>query len=61
MSNFKFGQKDSASKYFYKQKQVTDIFTIDMNNVVVSAGYCTLSNQCGNDHTSFYQYTKEHI
>ena len=39
MSNFKFGQKESASKYFYKQKQVTDIFTIDINKVVVSAGY----------------------
>ena len=39
MSNFKFGQKESTSKYFYKQKQVTDIFTIDINKVVVSAGY----------------------
>ena len=36
MSCFKFGQTEIASKDFYKQKQLTDIFTIDVNKVVVS-------------------------
>ena len=33
---FKFGQKEVTAKGFYKQRQITDIFTIDMNKVVVS-------------------------
>ena len=33
---FKFGQIEVASKEFNKQRQVTDIFTIDVNKVVVS-------------------------
>ena len=36
MSCFKFGQIEIASKDFYKQKQLTDIFRIDVNKVVVS-------------------------
>ena len=32
----KFGQKEVTAKEFYSQGQVTDIFTIDMNKVVVS-------------------------
>ena len=36
MSCFKLGQIEIASKDFYKQKQLTDIFTIDVNKVVVS-------------------------
>ena len=33
---FKFRQKEVAAKDFYKQRQITDIFTIDVNKVVVS-------------------------
>ena len=33
---FKFGQKDVTAKDFYKQRQITDIFTIDVNKMVVS-------------------------
>ena len=33
---FKFGQKEVKNKYFYRQRQITDIFTIDKNKVVVS-------------------------
>ena len=32
----KFGQKDVTTKDFYWQRQITDIFTIDINKVVVS-------------------------
>ena len=32
----KFGQKEVAAKEFYSQRQITDIFTIDINKVVVS-------------------------
>ena len=32
----KFGQKGVANKDFYQQRQITDIFTIDVNRVVVS-------------------------
>ena len=32
---FKFGQKEIAAKEFYSQRQITDIFTIDMNKVMV--------------------------
>lgn len=35
MSNFKFVQIQVASKGFYKQKQLTDIFTIDVNKIVL--------------------------
>ena len=33
---FKFGQIEVASKNFHKQRQITDIFTIDVNKVVLS-------------------------
>ena len=33
---FKFGQKEVKTKVFYKQRQITDIFMIDVNKVVVS-------------------------
>ena len=33
---FKFSQKEVTAKVFYKQRQITDIFRIDVNKVVVS-------------------------
>ena len=33
---FKFGQKEITAKDFYKQRQITDIFMIDVNKVIVS-------------------------
>ena len=33
---FKFGQKEVTGKDFYKQRQITNIFTIDGNRVVGS-------------------------
>lgn len=35
-SSFKFGQIEVASKDLHKKKQVTNIFTIDVNKVLVS-------------------------
>ena len=32
----KFGQKEVTTKDFYGQRQITDIFTINVNKVVVS-------------------------
>ena len=32
----KFGQKEVTTKDFYRQRQITDIFTIDVNKVAVS-------------------------
>ena len=32
----KFGQKEVTTKDFYGQRQITDIFTIDVNRMVVS-------------------------
>ena len=32
----KFGQKEITTKDFYGQRQITDIFTIDVNKLVVS-------------------------
>ena len=32
----KFDQKEVTTKDFYGQRQITDIFTIDINKVVVS-------------------------
>ena len=32
----KFGQKEVTTKDFYGQRQITDIFSIDINKVVVS-------------------------
>ena len=36
MKMFKFGQKEVAAKDFYRQRQITDILTINVNRVVVS-------------------------
>ena len=36
MFSFKFGQIEVAPKDFPKQRQITDIFTIDVNKVVLS-------------------------
>ena len=33
---FKFGQKNVTAKDFCRQRQITDVFTIDVNKVVVS-------------------------
>ena len=33
---FKFGQKEVTTKDFYGQRQMTDIFTVDVNKLVVS-------------------------
>ena len=33
---FKFGQKEVATKGSYGQRQITDIFTIDVKKLVVS-------------------------
>ena len=33
---FKFDQKEVASEDFHKQRQITDIFTINVNKVVLS-------------------------
>ena len=33
---FKFCQKEVTAKDFYRQRQITDIITIDVNKVVVS-------------------------
>ena len=32
----KFGQKEITTKDCYEQRQITDIFTIDVNRVVIS-------------------------
>ena len=32
----KFGQKEITTKDFYRQRQITDLFTINVNKVVVS-------------------------
>ena len=32
----KFGQIEAASKDLYKQRPITDIFTVDVNKIVLS-------------------------
>ena len=32
----KFGQKEVTTKDFYGQREITDLFTIDVNKVVIS-------------------------
>ena len=32
----KFGQKEVTSKDFYGQRQISDIFTMDLNKLVIS-------------------------
>ena len=36
MFSFSFGQKKVAPKDFYKQRQITDLFTINIKKVVLS-------------------------
>ena len=63
---FKFGQIEVASKDFHKQRQITDIFTIDVNKVVLSDKVsCNngkdwrytvgLSSRWGNNYTTAYK------
>ena len=33
---FKFGQKEVTKKYFYGQRQITDIFTMGINKLMIS-------------------------
>ena len=43
----KFGQKEVTAKDFYRQRQITDIFTNDINKVVVSDKVsCNNGNDC---------------
>ena len=49
MSSFKFGQIEVASKDFHKQRQITDLFTIDENKVVLSGKV-----QCNNGNYWWY-------
>ena len=43
----KFGQKEVTTKDFYGQRQITDIFTIDVNKLVVSDKVpCNNANDC---------------
>ena len=60
---FKLGQKEVTAKEFYRQRQITDIFTIDVNKVVFSdkvmqkwkglSFYCGLSSLWSTDTTVF--------
>ena len=50
---FKFGQKEVTAKEFYKQRQITDIFTIDVNKVVISD---KVSCNNGNDSRYIVRY-----
>ena len=44
---FKLGQKEVTAKDFYRQRQITDIFTIDVNNVMVSDKVsCNIEKGC---------------
>ena len=43
---FKFGEKE-VCKDFYKQRQISDIFTIDVNKVVVSTKYHVIMERTG--------------
>ena len=43
----KFGQKEVATRDFYGQRQITDIFTIDVNKVVASNKVsCSIGKDC---------------
>ena len=43
----KCGQKEVTTKDFYRQRQITDIFTIDVNKVEVSDEVpCNNGNNC---------------
>ena len=44
---FKFGQKEVTTKGFYGQKQITDIFTTDVNKLVISDNVpCSNGKDC---------------
>ena len=63
----KFGQKEVRTKEFHGQRQITDIFTIDLNKVVVSDKVsCNNRKECrftvgyqvdGDNDTTIYQDT----
>lgn len=72
MSSFRFGEAEIASKAFHKDRQVTNIFAIDLNKATASdrvscsraklwqyiLGYGVDER---NDHTPVYEDTKKHI
>ena len=48
----KFGQKEVTIKDFYEQRQITDIFMIDVNKLVVSD---KVSSNNGKDFGYFFR------
>ena len=58
MFNFRFGQKKDAPKDFYKQRQINDIFMIDVNKVVLSD---KVSCNNGKDCRYIVGYQVDHI
>ena len=63
MSCLKFIPIKIESKDFHKQKQVTDIFTVDKNKAIVSERVScnNKKSRWDTDCTTLYQNTKEHI
>ena len=69
MSSFKFGQIEIVFKDFFKKNQLTDIFTVNVNEVVVSDRmswandkdwwYIMLLSRSRNNHTVAHGGTKE--
>ena len=50
--NVEIGSKRGYNKNLYGQRQITDIFTIDVNNLVVSdKAPCNNGKDCGNIET----------
>ena len=47
MPSFKFGQIEVASKDFQKERQVTDIFTINVHKAVLSNKCHTIMERTG--------------
>ena len=60
MSSFKFGQIGVIFKDFYKQRQITDIFTIDLKKVVLS-NKVPCNNRKGWKYIAGYQVDGETI
>ena len=58
MFNFRFGQKEVAPKNFYKQRQITDIFMINVSKVVLSN---KVSCNNGKDCRYIVGYQLDHI
>ena len=54
----KFGQKDVTARDFYGQRQITDIFTTDINKLVVSVE--VLSNN-GKDYRYIVGYQADEV